>query len=403
VTRLVIPDPLSGIAGGILVNPGEEAFLVSGGAYLAVMGPGNYPSQWIAERLGKTQGPAFLAIVRKGAVELDFRLKGIRTADPVLIDVTAEVLMRIDKAPLFLDIVTKGNGTCRVGDVHAFLKGPMQNAFSDLFGTKSIKELEKDGAAPQWKKSLEVMLEHGLKTTLQESGLYLAELKSVEYDLRKFNQVVEAREQLFIGNERDDAEAGDLEKRIAVRRKTLDLLGDLSATDEQVEEYLLEEEKARLLKSQELEDIKAALEDRRIDHRVKREWIVRKLELEQELDYERRKLLGKIGIDRDVGEARLALIDVEARLAGIRLENELVLEKTRTLAHIEMNERKEESSLKIMDGLVELKKRKERDAAENELYKEKERCEIRLREKEREMEMRRAMGVPVVPPDPDGR
>jgi hypothetical protein len=402
MTRAVIDDPLRNIRGGIVVKEGEEALIISGGVFSAPMGPGKYSPESIVERIKEPGKSLTLATVRTGSVDLSFYLEGIRTADPVMINVTAGVLVRIDKPARFIENAAKGGGSLSARDLHDFLKGPMHNAFSDLLGRKSVKELERDGTGPHAKKSLEVMLEHNLKTTLDESGLYLSELKSVEYDLKGFYGVIAAQEQNFIRNEKDEEEARELEKRIAVRRKTLDLLGDLSCTDEQIGEYLLEEEKAKLLRSQELEDIKTALEDRQVDHRVKRDWIIRKLELDQELDCERRRLLGKIGIDREVAEARYSLVDVEAKLERIRLENELADEKTRNLARIEMNEVKEASNLRVMEGLVELKKRKDRDAAENELFKEKEQCELRLKEREREMEMRRAMGLSAEPPSQGG-
>jgi hypothetical protein len=366
------------------VKEGEEGLLLAGGMHLADMGPGRYAPDWFLGKLKGGDQPVTLVLVRKGPMDLVFNPEGIRTNDPVKIDATVTLVVEVMTPILFFENAARGSARFGVSDLHAFLADAVGSAFGDLLGKRSIKELEGDRADPKLKGNLEVLLEHQLKTTLETSGLYLSQLKAVEYDFRNYHRVKDVEEEGFIRNEKDEAEARELEKRIEIRRKTLDLVGDLSLSDEKIEEFLLEEEKGKLLRDQELKDIKTALEEREIDRKTKRQWITRKLELDQELDYERRRLLGKSGVEREILEARFAVIEVEAKLEKIRLENELQDQKTKAIAEIEINELKEESSLRIMRGMVELKAKKDRDAIENELFREKERLEIRLREKERE-------------------
>ncbi len=327
-------------------------------------------------------------------IPLTFHLEDVRTVDPVKIDVTVRIVVLVVKRDRFLEHVAHGEDAPGTNELHDFLREGVYNAFRDMLGKRSIKELESDGAGSGLRKEFEVRVEHYLKNTLDAAGLYLNELKSVEYDFRNYSGVIDAEEKGFIRNEMDEVEAKELEKRILMRRKTLSLLGDLSLSDDKIEEYLLEEEKAKLLRSRELEDLKAALEERDMDRKTKRDWIIRKLELDQELDYERRKLLGKAGIDREVAEARYAVIEVEAGIERLRLENEIADQKVKNLAEIEMTGLKEESNLKAMGALIELKKKKDRDAIENELFREKEQLEMRLREKEIEAGLPRATGVP---------
>ena len=318
------------------------------------------------------------------AFDLVFKVEGIRTSDPVKVDVTATIAVEVARRDLFLEKVVRGRTGYGVGVVHDFLSDGVRNAFADMIAAISVKELEREGANLNLRKRFEVLLEHHLKTVLDAGGLYLYQLKALGWDLGGFSDVLAVREEGFLKNEKDEAEARDLENRIAARRKTQGLLGDLSLSDNEIEEFLLEEEKGRILRAQELTDIKAALEEREIDRRTKREWIIRKLELDQELDYERRRLLGKAGVEREVLEARYAVSEVENRLKKVHLANEMEEAKTKAAVDLELNELKEQSSLRIMEGLIEIKAKKERDAIENELYREKERLEIRLKEKERE-------------------
>ena len=391
LVRVDFSDPQRDLAGGIVIKEGEDALLFSGGAFLSEMHPGKYSSGWFASMLRSAREPASLVILQKGAIDLAFNPANIKTCDPVTIGVTCHISVRIEDGAAFTENVAKGKGICRASHLKDYLEAPLMSALSNLMVKKSVKELRSDGTSVQFRKNFEVVLEHHLSSALKGGGLYFDRLTSVGYDFKGFDAVAIAEEEGFIRNEKDTAEAKELEKRIEARQRTAALLGDLSSSDEKIEEFLLEEEKTKLLRRRELQDIKTALEERDIDHKAKREWIIRKLELDQELDYERRRLLGKAGLEREVAEARYAVHEAEAKLGKIRLEDELSEQKTRWSAEAEKNERKEEGSLRIMQGLVGIKKQKDRDAIENDLFREKERLEITLREKENQARIQREL------------
>ena len=390
LTSFTIADPERDLTGGIFINEAEEALVLSGGARIDSLQPGRYRPDWFRGRL-KSGQPLTVVIVKKGLVDLKFDITGIRTSDPVKIDATLTMAFRIVDSELFFENVAKGKGRCRASEVRDFLEGPVRAAAQDLMAKKSVEELKAEGAAPKERKSLEVLLEHHLAPVLKESGLYLHRLKSVEYDFKGFGGVMEVEEEGFLRGEKDRAETKELEKRITARQRTASLLADLSVSDEKIAEFLFEEEKTKLLRSRELQDIRRALEEREMDHKAKREWILRKLELDQELDYERRRLLGKAGLEREVAEARYAVNEVETKLGKARLEQELEEEKARSAVETQIRERKEEGSLKIMQGLVDLKKRKDRDSAENELFREKEKLELALKQKENEVRLQKEL------------
>jgi hypothetical protein len=387
------------LTGGFFVAEGEEAFLGTGGPFPTVMGPGQYSREWFRNKLDGQNAMVGVTVVRKGNVELAFKLENLRTGDPVTIDVMTSLIVHIENPILFVENITQGSKAYRASELCDYLRDAVHNAFSHLLRERSVKELGRDGSSSERKKMLEVLVEHQLKSIFETNGLYLDQIKSVEYDFRHFNRVMETEEEGFLGSEKDVAEAEALEKRIAARRKTLDLMGDLSLSDEQVEDFVLESEKSKLLRERELQDIKTALAEKEVDHKIKRDFIVRKLELDQELDYERRRLLGKAGIDREVAEARYAVMEVETGLHRIDLENEIYSLKAKGAAEIEISAQKDESSLKTMHALVELKAKKDRDAIENELFREKERLELRLREKEREAGIERRIYLRCLNPD----
>jgi len=391
LVRIDFNDPGRDLARGIVIKEGENALLFTGGAFLAEMHPGKYSPGWFASMLRGAREPLSLVILQKGAIDLGFSLGNIKTSDPVTIGVTCHISVRIEDGTAFTENVAKGKGICRASHLRDYLEAPLLGALSALMAKKSVKDLRSEGTSVQFRKSFEVILEHHLSSALKGGGLYFDRLASIAYDFKGFDAVAIAEEEGFIRNEKDTAEAKELEKRIEARQRTAALLGDLSSSDEKIEEFLLEEEKAKLLRRRELQDIKTALEERDIDHKAKREWIVRKLELDQELDYERRRLLGKAGLEREVAEARYAVHEAEAKLGKIRLEDELNEQKARWSAEAERNERKEEGSLRIMQGLVGIKKQKDRDAIENDLFREKERLEITLREKENQARIQREL------------
>ncbi len=399
LVRVHILDSRRDLGDGFLIRDGEEAFLAGGAFSPVIMGPGQYSRDWFWKQSAGQNQAAVITVVRKGNVELTFHLENLRTVDPVNIRAITSMVVHIENPILFVENIAQGSRAYQVSDLRDFLKDAVQNAFGHLLRERSVKDLGRDGSGSDRKKMLEVLVEHQLITIFQTNGLYLDQLKSIEYDFMNFNDVMATEEKGFLRNEKDEVEARDLEKRIAARRKTLDLMGDLSLSDEKVEEFLLESEKSKLLRGRELQDIKTALAEKEMDHKIKRDFIVRKLELDQELDYERRKLLGKAGLDREVAEARYAVMDVETKLHRIDLENEIYALKARGAAEIEIGAQKDESSLKTMHALVELKAKKDRDAVENELFREKERLEIRLREKEREAEISRPIFLRCRNPD----
>ncbi len=378
---------------------GEEALLSTKGAPLISMEPGRYGRDWFLALLGRSAHTAVVTVVRKGNVTLTFQMDDIRTVDPVVIGVLTSLVVHIENPVSFVENIAQARGAYRASDLRDYFKGAVQNAFSYIMRERSVKDLQRDGMSSDRKKTFEVLIENQLKTVLQTNGIYLDQIKSIEYDFKNYRDVIDAHERGFLRSEKDEAEAKGIEKRIAARQKTLDLMGDLSLSDERIEEFLLESEKGKLLRQRELQDIKTALAEKETDHKIKRDFIVRKLQLDQDLDYERRKLLGRAGIDREVAEARYAVIEAEAGLRRIELENEIYALKAKGMAEIEIDAHKDESSLKAMQVLVELKAKKDRDEIENELFREKERLEIRFKEKEREAQMSRRIFLKCLNPD----
>jgi hypothetical protein len=368
---------------GVVVEQGTKALIFINGALAETLQPGAYDLN--NRQINFTQintGTAIL--VDAGDVALQMDLKGIYTSDPLAIDLTCNIVMQVDTPVFFFNNVMKGRRNYLRSELKRSLYDELMNAFSEAIGKKSVTDLNHELSL---KRQFEVMVENHLKTTFQRNGFNFIQLRTMDYRFQAFDKVRDINEAVFLlvseeeaklqgrkrifdvydknqlqelfeetrktehyrkmsamGIDRARAEAeADLgfktveadkeidEWKLAAetRRRLKGYLLDKTRTDDEIESYLNEIEKGKFLREQEIKELKRTYSEKDEDHEIKRQFMLKKLDLEQELDYERARLTGKAGIE-------IELFELEEKKKRMQLESEMLLEKLREGGRIEV-------------------------------------------------------------------
>lgn len=370
-------DDLDGIfRKGVVVEQGTKALLFVNGALAETLQPGLHDFSTNKFNFGQQKSGSAI-LVDAGDLELALDLKRIYTGDPLAIDITCKVVVRVDNPTFFFTNVMKGRVSYLVSELRRSLYDEMTNAFNEAVGKKPVTELNHDLSL---KKQLEVSVENHLRTTLQRNGLNLIQLRTIDYHFLGFDKIRGINEEVFLlvseeeaklqGRKRlfnvfdktqlqelfeetrktehyrqvsavriDQAKAeaeADLgmqgvaadkeidEWKLAAdfRRRLKEHLLDKNKTDDDIERFLLEIEKNKFLREQEIKELKRFHAEKDQDHEMKRQFMLRKLELEQELDYERQRLIGKEELEKDLIKKRIEKkqIEYEADIATLKAE-----------------------------------------------------------------------------------
>lgn len=376
-TRVDIEDLPGVLKKGIIVEQCTKALLLINGALSEILQPGRYDLGGIASKLKKFEpyrtGTAIL--VDSGDVEIQLNITGIYTKDPLNIDVVCQVISRVEDPALFFNNVMKGRRNYRISELRSALYDEMQNAFNEAVGKKTVVDLNWDLPL---KRQFEVSVENHLRATFQGWGLNFNQLRTIDYRFKGYDKVRGMHEEVFLLVSEDAAKlrgrkrlfdvfdqgqiqevfeetrkADRFEKRIEIceRLRQLansDKMNEAKNADD-LEGFIHEIDKGMMLRADEIEALKNSF----AQSGMRREFLLKKIDLEQEIEYEGMRLVGK-------EEVELRRFEVEAERKRRAFEEELknIMEKAKTDAAVRDLER--EAEQKDLDlGLDALKKIKE--------------------------------------------
>jgi hypothetical protein len=269
----------------------------------------------------------------------------------------------------------------------------------DVFDKEQIQEI-----AEVIKKT-----EHYRKLSAAEIDRKKAEAEQ-EIGLKK----TEAEKDIGLQGVDADKEIDEIKLYADTRRRLREHLLDGTKTDEDIQKFLFEIEKGRLLRDQELLEFKRLLDEKNDDHKLKREFLLKKLELEQdldfkrlgitgegdlkkldltqELDYEKTRLLGKSGIEYDLAELdekkKRMQFDSDLSMARIARAEERDAFLQQEMVKIQASQAEDLADLKTAEIAQELMLNMKRKKSEIELNEKRQLQIMQLEKETKQLEMR---------------
>lgn len=329
---------------GVVVEPGCKALIIVDGALAETLQAGEYTEGGIAARLRNFDltRSATAIIVDAGDVELTFDLPGLMTRDPMQIDVRADLVIQVDDPILFYTNVMKGRTALSRQELERRFGLEIQNSLQETIGQRTVEELNTDLSL---KRQFELAVGQHLERTFARAGFGFVQFRTIDYRYRGFDGVRGIREDFYLQVTRDEAQLAGrkrlfdvhdrnelqaifedtrkLERQVVAQRERARLARELNPLTideqksvEQMEQFLLEMEKGRALRAEELDEFKRVLREKREDAESARVFLLKRVDLQRELEYERVRLLGR-------SELELELLEAQGRLRQGQLDMEL--------------------------------------------------------------------------------
>jgi len=334
-------DDLSGILKkGIIVEQGTKALLFVNGAFAEILQPGRYDLGGLASKLKNFEPyrTAAAILMDSGDAEFQFTLADVTTKDPLKIGVTCKVVVQIDNPTLFFNNVMKGRQNYLLSQLRGSLYDELQNAFNEVVGRKSVTELNWDLSL---KAQFEVSVENHLRTTFQRNGFSFIQLRTIDYKFQAYDKIKGIQQEAFLLVSEDEAqlqkrkrlfdvydqnqlqdiieEAKEVEYREKRQKLWADMrvlvnsdkMNEVKSADD-LEAFVHEIDKSKMLRDEEVKDLVNTF----AQSGLRRDFLLKKITLEQNIEYDGIGLVGK-------EENELKRFEVEAKRRRSVLEQEI--------------------------------------------------------------------------------
>ena len=310
----------------ISVMSGTKAIFLQAGRFSGELLPGTYTVGGLTDAIRNLNfgERATVILVDDSDVRLDFRIGGLRTAENFDAGVVGKMVVDVEAPILFANNLIKGRERIATTDIEAMLEAEISNllqskvrqySFEDLYGNLELKkEIEQD-------------FEYMLRTTLERTGLKLVYLPYFDYDESYWGGIIGARgesaRELIRRREqiKNDSEMQlvEYEERVAAKEaglaaggveyvidegmedldsKRLGLTKRMRArlTDDKMDELVNAEEletflygldRDKVIRENEMAELKQIFVENREDRGVARKWMLKRLDVQNELDLKR--------------------------------------------------------------------------------------------------------------------
>jgi hypothetical protein len=250
---------------------------------------------------------ATIVAVDAGDVELYLAFPDLFAGDNVKVQAKGRIVLRISDESAFFINLMKDREEFTLNDLSTMLYDELRNAVAESAAKHDAGALTGDLAV---KKEFETAMELHLSQTLGRIGLALAQIRSIDF----------AHAEVALREEK--GKLSTYKKRVAMwdeLRKTAntDRMNKVR-TEEDLVEFMHEVDKERLLREEEVEELKRAFAEKKEDHELARNFLIEKLTIEHELEMRRVRLVeqGKMNLTQIDNE-----IEAERRKKKAELEN----------------------------------------------------------------------------------
>lgn len=417
---------------GVVVEPGCKAILIVDGAHVDTLPAGEYNEAGIVARLKNFDLTRFATaiLVDVGDVELRFTVPGLMTQDPMLIDVDVTLVLQVDEPLLFYTNVMKGRTSLTREELEQRFGVEIQNALQEAIGRRTVEDLNTDLSLKQ---QFEIGVDEHLRRTFTRTGFGFFQFRTVTYRYRGFDkirglredfylQVTEAeaklagRKRLFDVFDRNELqtifeETRKLERDVMRQRERNRISREMSPlrveeekSTEEMARFLQEVQKGKLLRDQELRDYARTLTENEDDALSARKFLLRRVDLQREIEYELMRLVGRADIERQVaeaqGKARLAELDAAIAVDRARRLHDREEDMKNVIHVLEKQDKTAQGAQRIRTLQIELYERMkltklavrdkgERDRIARKLWYATEKLELELRRQRGQLDLER--------------
>lgn len=262
-----------------------------------------------------------MILVDDSDVRLDFNIGGLKTKEDFNAGVKGKMVVNTENPILFFNNLMKGRKHMSTIDITTLFGNEMLNLLQSKIRNYSFEELYGN---LELKKEIEQDFEHLLNTTLSRNGLKLVYLPYFDYDESYWKEIIEPRgesaraliwkrEQIIqdaqlqekeyeediatkkrtltyeesdygISEIRDSLEDKRSELTKRVRTRLTDDKMDELRNAEELEKYLYELDKDRIIRENEMVDLKQIFKENQTDRVVARKLMLERIEQRHELD-----------------------------------------------------------------------------------------------------------------------
>ncbi|MEW5911074.1 MAG: zinc ribbon domain-containing protein [Thermodesulfobacteriota bacterium] len=347
-------DIESALKKGLAVEQGTEALLFVNGKLIDRLAPGRHTLETMGDRVkaffGKGRSVK-VVLVDAGIAPVRLGVGGLKTSDPLFVKLETELAFRVQHPEVFYLNLFKGRTSLGIDELTDLLRNEVRDALRDSVGAMTAKEISSELKV---KERLAVEAERHLSQSLKLYGMELVQfrtlsmshsrydaLQGVEEDLllqvwEKESKLTGRRKLFEVLNQEELQEIYEATTKLGTAEKRVDVFSrmrkvvnsdkmDEVRSEEALAAFLMEVDKDRLLRKEEMDELTRSFGEQKEDHELARRHLLAKLALEQHLEIRRLELMGEASLEQDLLKAKL---DTER----IRFERELALERERKAA-----------------------------------------------------------------------
>ena len=355
----------------IVIEEGTAGLLMIHGRYDQRLDPGEHTLEGGLGAILRSKNRKNIVLVSLGEVALELTLVRLLTKDPVPFTVRTAVTLRFTsgREAVFLSNFMSGRDAIGVNELKSLVYAELKEGAQDWAGRHTINELAEDLAL---RDELAMTLESHLRPLLDRYGLSFGRLevkeftceiwdKSVEKRVETSLQVtqeqaeLEGRKRLFdVAVERDIQDLAEETQKTATYEKRIELWQrmrrasdkeemDKITSERDLEDFIRAADHDKVIKEDEFERFKIALEEAGEDKDRFRAHMLRIADMEEQNDYKRKEVAQHTALSREEAEGELGL-------ERLRLESSLETELKRVDLEME-RERREADHRRTQDEL----------------------------------------------------
>jgi len=270
----------------LTVMSGTKALFLQGGRFFGELPPGTYTVGGLAQAI-KTLNlaeKATVILVDDSDVGLDFSIGGLRTKENFDAGVKGRIVVNTEEPILFFNNLMKSREHVAVSEVQGMLRNEMLNVLQSKLKQYSFEELYGN---LDLKRELGQDFEHQLSTTLSRVGIKLVHMPYFDYDESYWTEIIKKQAELGrdVKGEELEKKRSELVKQIRARLTEDKIDGFRNAED--LEKFLHEIDKDKLIRANEMIDLKQIFEENREDRKLARERMLDRIELEHAVGLKR--------------------------------------------------------------------------------------------------------------------
>lgn len=335
--RIDVHDVPGLFAKSLVVEPGCRALVLEDGRVpRGELGPGRYTLQNFLGALRLPGAPRQLTavVVDAADVDLDFELANLYTRDPIPVELSCTVTIGLIDALAFLEQVLKGRRRLTLSQLRTLVFDEVSEAARVVIGRHSIAELSGASATPdavqQVRTALESAMADLISPTLTRRGLAFVHLRTARYRSAAVEGVQALQSEYWLLTTTEEAKLGGRQRLADVlsaqaledvaaemrqaatyqaraqvwaqlRQVLLSDRADELHTADALAQVVAEVDRSQLLRTDEIETLRAALAAGRDDWQAARAHALALVDLQRQ----RELRLGQIALHGDLTQAEL--------------------------------------------------------------------------------------------------